>query len=221
MSGPCVGALLVVDTEEDFDKAEISKLYKDVYSHGLSLIVFADWYNTNVMTGAKFFDENTQQWWLPVTGGANVPALNNLLRPYAIQLSDSVYEGEYVLGEHRSYYASGTSIVRFPQSQFSYIIRQSMNDQALDFLKIKQVTVDNVAILGLHQIEFNESSHMNFLPGRIAVYGDSNCLDSSHMESGTLLDKHCLYLTNLTRLLFDSMIRLFLAIISDTRVHMS
>jgi len=37
-------------------------------SLGLSLIVFADWYNTTVMEKVKFYDENTRQWWLPDTG---------------------------------------------------------------------------------------------------------------------------------------------------------
>lgn len=53
------GALLVVDPEEEFFPEEVGKLKKDV-DNGLSLIIFADWYNVTVMKKVKFFDENTR-----------------------------------------------------------------------------------------------------------------------------------------------------------------
>ena len=52
--------------------------------------MFADWYNMEVMRKIKFYDENTRQWWMPDTGGANVPALNDLLAPWGIALSSEV-----------------------------------------------------------------------------------------------------------------------------------
>ena len=45
-----------------------------------------DWYNIEVMQKLKFYDENTRQWWMPDTGGANIPALNSLLSTWAIAL---------------------------------------------------------------------------------------------------------------------------------------
>ncbi len=54
-------------------------------------IVFADWYNMEVMRKIKFYDENTRQWWMPDTGGANIPALNDLLEPWDITLSSEVH----------------------------------------------------------------------------------------------------------------------------------
>ena len=62
----------------------------------------------------KFFDENTRQWWIPVTGGANVPALNELLATWGIAFGDTVLEGDFTVGPHDMSYASGTGIVRFP-----------------------------------------------------------------------------------------------------------
>ena len=72
------GTLLIVDSEEEFFVEEISKLRRDVDT-GLSLIVFSDWYNTTVMKKVRFYDENTRLWWVPDTGGSNIPALNELL----------------------------------------------------------------------------------------------------------------------------------------------
>ena len=40
--------------------------------------------------------------------------------------------------------------------------------------------VDNVPLLGLYQTTMNPDS------GRVVLYGDSNCLDNSHMQKGKL-----------------------------------
>jgi len=67
---------------QDFYPEERAKLEHDVVQLGLSVLVLADWYNAEIMEKIRFFDENTRQWWTPLTGGANVPALNELLAPY-------------------------------------------------------------------------------------------------------------------------------------------
>lgn len=48
---------------------------------------------------------------MPDTGGANVPALNDLLSSWGISLGDRVFEGDFMLGDHDMYYASGTNTV--------------------------------------------------------------------------------------------------------------
>lgn len=117
---------MIVDPEEEFFPEEIAKLKRDVDA-GLSLIIFADWYNVTVMKKVKFYDENTRQWWMPDTGGANVPALNDLLTPWNIQLGNRVFNGKFKLKEHDMYYASGTSIKMFPED--GIIISEQLNDQ--------------------------------------------------------------------------------------------
>lgn len=47
----------------------------------------------------KFFDDNTRSWWTPVTGGANVPALNDLLAPFNIVLGDAIVHGSASYGK--------------------------------------------------------------------------------------------------------------------------
>lgn len=95
-----LGTLLIVDSEEEYFPEEITKLRYDVEQYGLSVIVIADWYNVEVMKKVQFYDENTRQWWMPATGGANVPALNELLAPWQMAFSDEVFEGEYRLGNN-------------------------------------------------------------------------------------------------------------------------
>lgn len=167
------GTVLLVDSEEEYFPEEVAKLKRDV-DNGLSLIVFADWYNVTVMKKVKFYDENTRQWWMPDTGGANVPALNDLLSSWGIALGDRVFEGDFTLGDHDMYYGSGTTIARFPES--GIIISEKLKDQGQKVLGQETAAIETVPILGLLQSKAAEKS------GRVVVYGDSNCLDNSHLQ---------------------------------------
>ncbi|CAD5113191.1 DgyrCDS2379 [Dimorphilus gyrociliatus] len=169
------GTLLLVDIEEEFWSEEVIKLRDDVVNKGLSVLIIADWYNTTVMKKVKFFDENTQQWWLPVTGGSNIPALNDLLKPFGISLSDKVLEGKFSVAGHEMYYASGTTISSFPAN--GRLLSVSLNDQGHDVI-IGSQKVEKLLPLPISGILEAEKS----TGGRIAIYGDSNCVDSSHMQ---------------------------------------
>ncbi|XP_062134611.1 membrane-bound transcription factor site-1 protease [Drosophila sulfurigaster albostrigata] len=219
------GVLLIIDPEEEFFNEEITKLGQYVYKDGLSVIVFADWYNTTVMRNIKFFDENSRQWWIPDTGGANIPALNDLLGQFGISFGDFVGEGYFKLGDHAMYYASGTTLTTFPNNPDDVVIGTNLNDQGASVMANGKTSNTEskqfVPIMGLFQttLESRQTIKLsNLFPdspnaaddvelfdnsvdravlknrillhdksekhseGRIAVYGDSNCLDSSYME---------------------------------------
>ncbi|KAL5022745.1 hypothetical protein ScPMuIL_001900 [Solemya velum] len=125
------------------------------------------------MKKVKFYDENTRRWWMPDTGGVNIPALNDLLDVLGMAFSDKVYEGDFKIGDHDMYYASGSSIVKFPED--GILLTQNLKDQGYEVLKGESVAVENIPILGLHQSTPAGS-------GRVVLYGDSNCLDSSHLQ---------------------------------------
>nr|GFA62860.1 subtilisin-like protease SBT6.1 isoform X1 [Tanacetum cinerariifolium] len=108
------GTLLLVDLEDEYFEEEIQKLRDDVVNTGLSLVVFADWYNVDTMVKMRFFDDNTRSWWTPVTGGANIPALNDLLAPFGIAFGDRILNGDFNLNDELIRYASGTNIAKFP-----------------------------------------------------------------------------------------------------------
>lgn len=130
------GTLLIVDPEEEFFEEEVRKLKRDVLERELSVIVFADWYNTTVMKRIKFYDENTRQWWMPDTGGANLPALNELLGEFEVTLGDRVMEGYFAMGDHGMYYASGTEIVDFPRTKNAILIERDLFDQSVEILNV-------------------------------------------------------------------------------------
>lgn len=168
------GTLLMVDLEDEYHVEEIKKIEEDVKILGLGLIVFADWYHVETMIKMKFFDDNTRSWWTPVTGGANVPALNDLLQPFGIAFGGSILNGPYSINGERSFFASGTDIVRFPAGgfvhRFTFQDSTKGNFGTSSLQRSPQSQVE-AAILGA--VEAGK--------GRIAVLGDSNCIDSSHM----------------------------------------
>ncbi|KAK4019943.1 hypothetical protein OUZ56_001941 [Daphnia magna] len=196
------GALLIVDPEEEFFPEETLKLRKDVEELGLSLIVMADWYNTTVMKKVKFYDENTRQWWMPDTGGANIPALNDLLTYWGILLGDRIWEGDFTLGGHNMYFASGTTLTKFPADGVK--VWRTLKDQGQEVLEGESTGGGElVALMGFYQTQSSNefaTSHEALIrnsisqedditlrptlasSGRIVVYGDSNCADNSHMQ---------------------------------------
>ncbi|XP_050093002.1 membrane-bound transcription factor site-1 protease isoform X2 [Anopheles aquasalis] len=150
------GTLLIVDPEEEYFEEEIVKLHRDVLEHELSVIVFADWYNTTVMRKIKFYDENTRQWWMPDTGGANVPALNELLAGFGIALGDRVADGYFDMRDHRMYYASGANIVRFPAGAGTIVVERDLLDEGLGIAmpdESRPKVRSKTAILGMLQTD--------------------------------------------------------------------
>ncbi|PAA56411.1 hypothetical protein BOX15_Mlig029228g2 [Macrostomum lignano] len=171
------GALLLVDTEEEFFPEEVAKLGRDVAA-GLSVLVLADWYNTSVMRRVRFFDENTRQWWVPDTGGANVPALNDLLGQFGVALGDRVLDGEFRLGDRLVAFSSGCDIAKFPDD--GRVLTAALADEGHQLMQAggaKSRLEVRAPVLG-----FAHAGSQPVRPGtgRIAVLGDSNCADSAH-----------------------------------------
>jgi len=129
------------------------------------------------MQRKKFFDENTKQWWNPQTGGANIPALNKLLKPFEIQFSDKIYSGsvrlkpaeEKTQDQMRFIYNSGSSLSVFPGE--GLVIKVPLRDEVVQELKGVNVVTKEVPVLGLLQTESDG--------GRIVAFGDSSCMDNS------------------------------------------
>ncbi|GAB0090196.1 hypothetical protein DMENIID0001_048910 [Sergentomyia squamirostris] len=203
------GTLLIVDPEEEFFSEEIAKLKKDILEGDLSVIVFADWYNTTIMRKIKFYDENTRQWWMPDTGGANIPALNELLREFNITLGDRVSEGYFTMGDHGMYYASGTSLIKFPQTARSIIIERDLFDQGVEILSNvtgggnddaqKRKIKLPVPILGLLQVDgsFAQIKHPEGMDVHHEgedpdMYKDMGNGDNLQMEKNPILNKRIL-----------------------------
>lgn len=195
-----------------------------------------------------------RQWWMPDTGGANVPALNDLISVWGMAFSDGLYEGDFTLADHDSKIHTCTGPLHFvvplilllvtccvslflsvlrlglqhcpfprrrnshrqepkrPRYQHPYwsqlsaaqcwpaatrADRQLFNlcvfssgtasqcvcvcvlFTGLEVLKQETAVVEGVPILGLYQTPSDGG-------GRIALYGDSNCIDDSHRQKGSM-----------------------------------
>ncbi|KAL1514985.1 hypothetical protein AB1Y20_004060 [Prymnesium parvum] len=205
-------ALLLVDSEDEFTPAERVKLSHDVIEHGLSVVVLADWYSVPVMKALRFYDENTHSRWVPVTGGSNVPALNELLAPFGISFSDQVYRGELPAGPHVAPLASAVSIAAFPAG--GWLLRAPVLEDegariagVLPFTRTRR----DVPMLGLLQPRAAGA-------GRVVAFGDSECTDFPALRREGEARTRCWWLLqaildfacegNLDRELFPDSVRL-------------
>eukprot|EP00727_Mastigamoeba_balamuthi_P011433 m51a1_g6912 hypothetical protein (1031) ;mRNA; f:122270-127584 len=166
------GALLVVDPEDEFSPLEIEKIRQDVNEGGLSVVVLADWYDLEAMDKLRFYDDNTKMWWSPVTGGCNIPALNDLLQVWGIALGGVALEGTVTIGGETFKYLTGSSIINFPDTglvvtaELQRYVSQKTTQAAV-------AGIVNSVIAGR---------------GRIAVFGDSSCVDTSHKKLPSCLE---------------------------------
>ena len=162
------GALMIVDSEEEFYSEEIVKLSKDVKEKGLGLAIFADWYDLKVIDQMRFYDDNTRSWWDAVTGGANVPAINDLLQPFGAAFAGGAHQMKiYAPDDTQFTMHSGSAIKAMPNnSSLLFVEESSTNKQGK--AAPREVPVFGVAQSG---------------KGRLALYGDSNCLDSAGRKS--------------------------------------
>ena len=122
-----------------------------------------------------------------------------------------VLEGEFSLADRVVSYASGTSIAHWPQEGGGLVARD-LNDQGVccvcvcvcapknqlvgmfkhimclppagsEVVTGGSTVLHSVPVLGFHQTPFEDG-------GRVVVYGDSNCLDSAHLQ------RDCFWLLN-------------------------
>lgn len=98
--------------------------------------------------------------WMPDTGGANVPALNELLSEFGIVLGDSVLEGYFAMGDHSMYYASGTSLIRFPQGNGSILIERDLHDQGLEVCFFSISLPSSVSLLQIYRFQFLQTDQI-------------------------------------------------------------
>lgn len=168
-------AFFLIDTEDEFYPQEIEKLHTDVTHHGLTLIVFADWYST--AENVNFFDDNTRGWWVPVTGGANVPALNDLLEPFGIAFGSTIVYGSVPYPHHTFAFQSGTHLAKMPRGSHVGAHPMYRRDRESGGVHRASGRRQEHVILGLTRAG----------EGAVVAYGDSNCVDLSHIKH----EGHC------------------------------
>ncbi|CAI5716077.1 unnamed protein product [Peronospora destructor] len=169
------GVVLVVDPEEDFFRDEIVALQAAVKYSNVSLIGFADWYDDRMLDSLELFDTSTLSKWHAIIGGANIPAINELLQDFHIAFGSGVVRSSSVLlldsGNDSSFpYWSGSYLTNFPVD--GYLGYIDAVDQSARILNGSEKTLTDVPVLGLYEVPSRNG-------GRIAVFGDSSCLDSS------------------------------------------
>lgn len=146
---------------------------QDVEKHGLGLVLFPEWYSLDAMGRMHFYDDNTRSWWTPVTGGSNIPAVNDLMHPFGLAFGSSALHGPVNIGsEYQVSYASGTSVIRAPQGAAT--LTAVLTDKAV-------APVGSIAAEQGH--EHMVMAMFQHGSGRIAAFGDASCVDANHAVS--------------------------------------
>ena len=163
-------ALLLIDVEGTFTSNEIEAIVADVEERGLSLVVLADWFSRPIMSKVRFYDVSTRRWLSPVTGGANVPALNDLLTRWNVSFSttDVVTSSSHHNGALDI--ASGTTVSSFPRSGTLFWTHRLIYEAAAKQMHSDAEAEIVAPIAGIFQIDRPDA-------GRIAVLSDSSCAD--------------------------------------------
>ncbi|TMW65827.1 hypothetical protein Poli38472_003592 [Pythium oligandrum] len=191
------GVVLMVDPEEEFFRDEIVALQAAVKYSNVSLLVFADWYDNRVLDTMQVFDTSTLSYWRPVTGGSNLPALNQLLRGFNIEFAYDIRSNASVSllspASTSFPFASGSYLTKFPVGGYlgyidaidesSLLLNRSLGSPVHFDADAYGVRVDRVPVLGLYEVPSRNG-------GRIAVFGDSACLDAS-VHSTVTGFRHC------------------------------
>lgn len=174
------GVVMVVDPEEEFFEEEITALRSALKFSNVSLIVFADWFDEGFIDAMEMFDTSTLSRWHAITGGANVPAINGLLSEFHISLGEGAISNSSISllsasGDTDGYpYSSGSFLTSFPVGGYLGFI--DAVDQIAMTLNRSERVVRDVPVLGLYQVPSRNG-------GRIAVYGDSACVDASSQSA--------------------------------------
>jgi membrane-bound transcription factor site-1 protease len=118
--------LIIIDPEDEYFPQEVIQIHHAVKNKGLNLIVVGNWYNKKLLEKMSFEDSNLKQPSYPITGGANVPAINELLNPFGFALGDQVVEGTIKLSNKNIKIASGSNLKAVPTS--AWIVTADLND---------------------------------------------------------------------------------------------
>ncbi|KAH8056510.1 serine-type endopeptidase [Aureococcus anophagefferens] len=167
------GALLIADPEDLFWDGEVDAVERAA-RRGLGVVVFGDWHDAALLDKSAFFDDNTQVFWTPAVGGANVPALNKLLGRFGAALGAEVYDGPLpaALGDGARF-QSGNAIARFPAGGWLVHAPRLARRRSLGRAK-EPDGQQRVAVLGAAETA----------AGRLVLFGDSGCLDEAHRQGG-------------------------------------
>lgn len=132
------------------------------------------------MRQLTFYDDNTRSNWEAATGGANVPALNDLLEPFSAAIGDALLSGTLTLGNSGSRMAvtQGAPIAKWPAGGHLHKAPVTVTNRGH-----MQGSLDGkenlFALLGVAQRG----------AGTIAVAADASCLDGPSPQCLWLLEE--------------------------------
>ena len=169
------GVLFVLEPEDYFFVEELEHIRRAV-TRGLRLVVIGDWFDVKTIQSLGFVDDNTGSYWEPATGGANIPAINELLGAFGMEVSSTIWAGAFMHTQSRNArqykFKSGNSILRVGDGSTVCSIAR-LRDQSSAHREAQEIpTEGGVPVLAVTPAG----------TGRVAYYADSGCLDGTHQD---------------------------------------
>lgn len=173
------GHLLIIDPERQFSESEIQYIQKMVFFENLSLIIFFEWFDY------KIFKEISHKYGIIPN---NLFSLNKILSLFGIRLGYRSLTGSVNFQGKDFSYLSGSCIDEFPAN--NYLFFGNLKDEFEIIYNVKSVFAakeESLAYLGLFK-----NFSLEKQTGRIALFGDSTCLEIKENHCldvlGTILD---------------------------------
>eukprot|EP01041_Mallomonas_annulata_P003854 gene3854-7686_t len=185
--------LIISDPEETFHPNEVNKLENDMRYNNLSVLIIGDWYDEQLLREASFMDDNTQSMWYPITGGANMHAINSLINRFDASLGMQAFSGRFTVGDAASSSSSqvsfktGNTLSRWPRGG-ALLVTGPGELSPVKAVGLRASARPLQAVGGyLRVTSQSESGNRSATSsGRLVVFGDSHCMESdsgSHSHS--------------------------------------
>lgn len=173
------GILMILDPEDFFTDQEIKVIQQQVILSNLSLLIIADWSDDRLLQQNTLLDSSTNTSIVPLIGGSNLKSLNQLLSDFEIRFGQSSISGEMDLNKKKLGFQSGSFITQFPANGLLFTFPLYNETQLLtEASLVSNKITEQWPVIGLLQEPFALKS-----AGRVAVFGDSTCLDSAYSYS--------------------------------------
>jgi hypothetical protein len=169
------GHLMIVDPERQFSENEVQYIQKLIFFKDINLLLFFEWFDIKI-----FKQMSSNRKIIP----NNVYSLNKILSLFGIRLGYRSLTGKLTAFNSTLAYLSGNCIDEFPAN--NYLIFGDLKDEFEIIYSLKSVFAakeESLAFMGLFKNFSLEKE-----TGKIALFGDSTCLEVEENNCLGVLD---------------------------------
>lgn len=167
--------LMIVDPERQFRAEEIRYVQKLVFFKQVNLILFVEWFDLLL-----FKMMSPQPGLIP----NNLLSINRMLKVFGIRVAYDSLGGSFQFLNRTIQYQSGTSVSEFPANNYLFFADLKREvDIIHNYKSLFAASASRYAVLGLF-----ENFGVSRTVGKVALFGDSSCLETHEYNCLPVLD---------------------------------